>query len=214
MLRRILLWFGRSARGWCGGRWHPNQRRQRCGSPVRRIPFRSGWQRRGWRSSDRCRLVQENCSMEWGQSPIASFRALNAAIKRADSSRLPWRCSSAARQSTAVRIVLHLRWVRVTVARQSMFQVSAFQVLVVIGSVAVFFDIVADQKRTAQFGSVRQFTQAHQVPSAETQNRSLPSRCSTVTRGLPAIWFARRFFALLEMGVRVTVIGPLRLREL
>ena len=79
------------------------------------------------------------------------------------------------------------------------------------GCGAVVFGIVADQKRTAQFGSVRQFTQAHQLPSAETQNRSLPSRCSTTTTGSPAIWFARRFFALLEMGVRVTVICPLRL---
>ena len=74
--------------------------------------------------------------------------------------------------------------------------------------------ILADQKRTAQLGSVRQLTQAHQVRLLLTQNRSLPSRCSTTTTGSPAIWFARRFFALLERGVRVTVIGPLRLREL
>ncbi len=63
-----------------------------------------------------------------------------------------------------------------------------------------------DQKRTAQFGSVRQLTQAHQVPLLLTQNRSLPLRCSTTTTGSPAIWFARRFFALLLIGVRVTVM--------
>jgi len=46
---------------------------------------------------------------------------------------------------------------------------------------------LADQNRTAQFGSVRQLTQAHQVRLLLTQNRSLPWRCSTTTTGSPAI---------------------------
>ena len=66
MPHRTLLWFGRSARGWCGGRWHPDQQRRRCGSPAHRIPFRSGWRRRGCWSSDSVRLVWINCRRSGG----------------------------------------------------------------------------------------------------------------------------------------------------
>jgi hypothetical protein len=53
---------------------------------------------------------------------------------------------------------------------------------------------------------VRVDTQKKYLRFSEARNNSPPLSCSTIQTGLPPIVFARRFFALLDLGLTVTFL--------